>query len=125
MVGSVGVEFPDTREGVQPDLVFVSNERRGIIGDALRGAPDLVIEILSPSTAGRDRTLKLELYERQGVPEYWIVDPDEGLVDVWRFGREPDHERFAETLPVRLGTERFGEIDLQAVFAPDFRRARR
>ena len=62
---------------------------------------------------------------RQDVPEYWIVDPDEGVVDVWRLGREPYHERFTETLSVRLGTERFGEIDLQAVFAPDFRRARR
>ncbi len=63
----------------------MSGERLGIIGDAsLRGAPDLVVEITSPSTAGRDRTIKLEPYERQGVPEYWIVDPNEGVVDVWR-----------------------------------------
>ena len=120
LVAPVGVEFPDTREGVQPDLLFVSNERLGIIGDAsVRGAPDLVIEILSPSTAGRDRTIKLELYERQGVREYWIVDPAENAVDVRRFGRESVHERFTETLPVRLGTEEVGSIDLEAVFAPD------
>ena len=106
----------------------MSSERRGIIGEAsLRGAPDLVIDwsprsgsILSPSTAGRDRTIKLELYERQGVREYWIVDPAEGAVDVWRFGSESVHERFTETLPVRLGAERVGEIDVRAVFAPGF-----
>ncbi len=98
----------------------MSGERLGIIGDAsLRGVPDLVVEILSPSTAGRDRTIKLELYERQGVPEYWIVDPDEGVVDVWRFGEEPSHERFSGTLPVRLGAEDVGVIDLEAMFAAD------
>ena len=121
LIAAVGVEFPDTGEGVQPDLVFVSNERRGIIGDAtLRGAPDLVIEIISPSTAGRDRTIKLELYERQGVREYWIVDPDENAIDVWRFGDQTMRERFTDSLPVRHGTERVGEIDLRTVFASGF-----
>ncbi len=116
----VGVEFPATGEGVQPDLMFVSNERRGIIGEAgIVGAPDLVMEILSPSTAIRDRTIKLRLYERQGVGEYWIVDPDENAIDVWRFGEQPAHERFTGTLPVRLGAEAVGVIDLEAVFAPD------
>ena len=116
-----GVEFPATGEGVQPDLLFVSNERRGLITDPeLTGAPDLVVEILSPSTASRDRGLKLRLYERQGVREYWIVDPDENTLDVWRFGEDPAHERFTEALPVRLGTEEVGVIDLESVFAPDF-----
>ena len=61
---------------LQPDLIFVSNERSHIITeDNIRGAPDLVIEILSPSTADRDRTFKRTLYERYGVREYWIFDP--------------------------------------------------
>jgi len=115
-----GVEFPRTGDGVQPDLLFVSNDRRGLITNAgLTGAPDLVVEILSRATASRDRGLKLRLYERQGVHEYWIVDPDENTVDVWRFGEDPAHERFTEVLPVRLGTEEAGVIDLESVFAPD------
>ena len=60
---------------VQPDLIFVSNERSQIITHAnIQGAPDLVVEILSPSTATRDRTFKRTLYARHGVREYWMVD---------------------------------------------------
>lgn len=59
----------------QPDLLFVSNERASIITSAaIMGAPDLVMEILSPSTQYYDLTKKKELYERFGVREYWIVD---------------------------------------------------
>jgi Uma2 family endonuclease len=59
-----------------PDLVFVSSERSSIVRDhAIVGAPDLLVEILSPSTARRDRTVKLRLYARFAVAHYWIVDP--------------------------------------------------
>ena len=60
---------------VQPDLIFVFSERAHIIGDYIRGAPDLLVEILSPSTAGYDRTTKRNLYARHGVGEYWLIDP--------------------------------------------------
>ena len=62
---------------VQPDLLFVSRKREYLLsgGENVRGAPDLVIEILSPATADRDRGYKRELYGRHGVTEYWLVDP--------------------------------------------------
>ena len=111
------VEFPATGDRVQPDILFISKERRRIVGEKhVTGAPDLVVEILSPSTAHRDRGVKLDLYARQGVREYWIVDPDEDVVDVWRFGHEAGHERFTDDLPVRLGPNRVGTIHLDDVF---------
>ncbi|HID87659.1 MAG TPA: Uma2 family endonuclease [Anaerolineae bacterium] len=68
---------------VQPDILFVSHERRGIIGEQnISGAPDLVIEILSPATEERDRGIKLQLYCRHGVRECWLVDPEERTVEV-------------------------------------------
>ena len=113
----VGVEFPTTEEGVQPDLVFVSKRRGGILADPwIRGAPDLVIEILSPSTAHRDRGVKRKLYERQGVEQYWIIDPEASAVEVWTFGADPGFERFTETMTVRLSGEEIGEIDLVGIF---------
>ena len=122
-ISPVGVEFPATSEGVQPDLVFVSNERRGIIADlTLKGPPDLVIEVVSPDTARRDRGLKHRLYARRGIAQYWIVDPEADAVEVHRFGDEPAFERFTEAVPVRLGTKAadvLGEVDLEAVFRRD------
>ena len=61
---------------VEPDLLFISKERTGIIAALnVQGAPDLVGEIHSPSTAQRDLTAKRELYARHGVKEYWPIDP--------------------------------------------------
>ena len=66
---------------VQPDLLFVSNERSHIVTAAnVRGAPDLVVEIRSPSTASRDWSIKRDLYAKYGVKEYWVVDPVERRV---------------------------------------------
>ena len=69
---------------VQPDLLFISNERaHSITPDNIQGAPDLVVEILSPATAERDRNVKFELYAEHGVHEYWIVDPDARTITVF------------------------------------------
>jgi Uma2 family endonuclease len=70
---------------VEPDLIYVSHERDSILTAAnLQGAPDLVVEVLSPSTRRRDELLKRGLYERAGVAEYWVVDPVAETVKVYR-----------------------------------------
>jgi Uma2 family endonuclease len=70
---------------VQPDLIIVSRAREHIISPrAIEGAPDVLVEILSPSSLDRDSYIKRKLYERCGVREYWIVDPDHGSLEVWR-----------------------------------------
>jgi Uma2 family endonuclease len=72
---------------VQPDLMFISNERSYIItADNIQGAPDLVIEILSPSTAVHDRDYKLRLYAQHGVREYWVMDTVAKTIEVLRPG---------------------------------------
>ena len=117
----IGVEFPETEEGVQPDIVFVSRQRaRVLVEEGIRGAPDLVIEILSPSTANRDRMIKKKLYERQGVSQYWIVDADDGSVEVWDFDvRATKPTRYLDRLPVSVGTKPVGEISLAEIFEPE------
>jgi len=68
--------YLDQKNAFQPDLIFISNANfYKIEEDGLHGAPDLVIEILSPSTAKYDLRKKKAVYERCGVKEYWIVDP--------------------------------------------------
>lgn len=68
---------------VQPDILFISNERRSIITEKyLSGAPDLIVEILSPSSLERDKLVKRNLYAKHGVKEYWIVDPVGKQVEV-------------------------------------------
>lgn len=74
---------------LQPDLLFVSNDRASIITTQnIRGAPDLVVEVLSPSTAERDRIYKRSLYARYGVRECWIVSPEEKTIEVMELSRE-------------------------------------
>ena len=69
---------------VQPDLIFISKENYQILTDLnIQGAPDLLIEILSPSTKENDRIFKKHIYERFGVKEYWIVDPESETVEIW------------------------------------------
>lgn len=66
----------------QPDIVFIAKERRSIITEAnVQGAPDLIVEIVSPTSDRRDRQTKFALYARFGVAHYWIVDPRLRLLD--------------------------------------------
>lgn len=76
------VLFTDT-DVVQPDVMFVSTERDHIRTPAnIQGAPDLIVEILSPSSSRRDWREKRELYGQHGVLEYWIIDPANRIVSV-------------------------------------------
>ncbi len=86
---------------VQPDILFVREDRLGIVGETyIEGAPDLAIEVLSPSNQAHDRSLKYLLYEEAGVPEYWIIDPLDRTVEVYvlqdgtyeQFGKWSDGE---------------------------------
>ncbi len=80
------VVLSDT-DTVEPDLLFISRDRMDIITRLnIQGAPDLVVEIHSPSTAQRDLTAKRELYARHGVREYWPVDPEARTVRVLLLG---------------------------------------
>ena len=70
---------------VEPDLVFVSKERSSIVTERnIQGSPDIVVEILSEGTEKRDRREKFALYERFGVPEYWIVDPEKEAIQIFQ-----------------------------------------
>ena len=72
---------------VQPDVFFISSERSSIVSKrGVEAAPDLVIEILSESTAGRDRDVKMRIYARHGVPRYWIVDADARTIEIYALG---------------------------------------
>lgn len=73
----------------QPDILFISKDRLDVITEKnIQGAPDLVIEILSPSTGSRDKVEKSRLYYTHGVKEYWIVDPDSKVIDVFMPGEK-------------------------------------
>jgi len=68
---------------LQPDLIFISNARAGIIQeDWIAGPPDLVVEVLSPSTTAHDRVTKLPIYAQAGVTEVWFIDPKAKTVEV-------------------------------------------
>jgi len=73
---------------LQPDLLFVSQGRRHIIQERIEGAPDLVVEVLSPGSAIRDRTEKAVWYGQYGVREYWLVDPETRTIEVRRLSTE-------------------------------------
>jgi Uma2 family endonuclease len=82
---------------VQPDLILVLERNSSILMDVVRGVPDLVVEVLSPSTEKMDRGLKMETYARHGIGEYWIVDIPQSVIEIYRLDRVAMAYRLVET----------------------------
>jgi len=106
---------------VQPDLVVVRRARAQLItARALEGAPDLAIEILSPTSRVQDRKVKRELYARFGVREYWLVDPDEKTVELLVLGAQTydRHAVLGERDTLLSAEFPQVQIELAELFAP-------
>lgn len=105
---------------VVPDLIYISNENKNIITRAnIQGAPDLIIEILSPSNRIYDLELKRDLYEKYGVKEYWIIDPDEEMVEVYSLSghRYPASLVYKKDQIIKAGIIPGLELALKEVFS--------
>ena len=105
---------------VQPDILFVSKDRYHIRTRAnIQGAPDLIVEILSPSSARWDWGYKRELYARHGVREYWIVDPTNHLVTVMELqdGKLEIDQTLSEDNTARSSVLEGFEANLVEIFA--------
>ena len=105
----------DVRTVVEPDLSVICDPAK-IDEHGCKGAPDLVIEILSPSTSRMDRLVKYDLYQRAGVREYWIVDPDTRAVQVHTLEEGLYHAAQVFTGTVPVGVLEDCVIDLKEVF---------
>lgn len=105
----------------QPDILFVSAAHAAIIGDrTIDGAPDLIVEVLSPSNAYYDLRHKKHVYHESGVEEYWIVDPIEQVVEIYELPRNVHVPVRSATIGERVESaviEGFA-IDIVEVFAP-------
>jgi Uma2 family endonuclease len=79
-----GVHLPNQPVPVEPDILFIHKQRLHIVGEkVVEGVPDLIVEILSPSSIGYDRETKFEVYQKAGVPEYWLVDYQKRVIEVF------------------------------------------
>jgi Uma2 family endonuclease len=87
LLAPMDVIFSDL-DVVEPDLVYLGPGSRAATADWVRGVPDLLIEVLSPPTRRHDEVRKRALYERCGVAEYWLVDPEAEAVKVYRLAGE-------------------------------------
>ena len=106
---------------VQPDLLFIAQERISIIGEKnIQGAPDLVVEILSENTAYRDAIQKKKLYARSGVKECWLVAPEDRLVEVYTLKDKGEYQllkTYAEENVIESQVVKGLKIELSKVFA--------
>lgn len=100
LVAPFEIHLPDIARPVQPDVLFITAERAPRPGAAdFTGAPDLIVEVLSQSTARTDRLVKFGAYERAGVREYWLVDPRTHSVEVYSLSEEGTYEMAGQYTP--------------------------
>ena len=104
---------------VKPDIIVVCDKNK-IKRRNIEGAPDLVVEILSPSTAKNDRTLKYELYKKSGVREYWIVDPYNLEIDVHSFEKDEMNYYFYENFEENSEEEQKNLLEI-GIFNGEFK----
>src|SRR5262249_35719078 len=103
----VDVFFTD-RDVVEPDVLFIAQANLGRVElPFVRGAPDVVVEVSSPTTRRLELVRKRELYERHGVPEYWYVDLDAERVEIYRLG---EADRYGPPTIVRRGDRLTSEV---------------
>lgn len=117
MISPIDVQLDcDSRTMVQPDVVVVC-DRDKVIERCIYGAPDLVIEVISKSSAKRDAVIKLNKYLAAGVREYWMIDPNREKVLVYRFQKEeyPVIYGFDSQVPVGIWDDGFS-IDFREVY---------
>lgn len=102
---------------VQPDIMVICNQDK-LDEKGCVGAPDLIVEILSPSTAKKDLTIKRELYEENGVKEYWVIYPKEEIVEVFTLaeGKYNLPQTYVNLDKIQVHTLPGLEIDLKEVF---------
>lgn len=105
---------------VQPDLAIVRRARREVISKrGIEGPPDIVAEILSPSSRGQDEFLKKTVYARFGIPEYWLVDTEHGFITIFRAEASAYRVRQRLDRASTLTSAELGEISIP--LAPIFR----
>lgn len=122
------VRFPegDEEEGeirtvVQPDIVVICDPSK-LDEKGCKGSPDLIMEILSPSTASKDYITKLNLYEKNKVPEYWIIHPIDKIVMVYRLSENGSYGRaevYSGADKVKVGIFDDLVVDLKGIFVSD------
>ncbi|HMK65107.1 MAG TPA: Uma2 family endonuclease [Thermodesulfobacteriota bacterium] len=108
----------EIRTVVQPDIVVVCDPSK-LDEKGCKGSPDLVMEILSPATSSIDHIVKLNLYEKNKVPEYWIIHPTDKIVMVYRLSENGSYGRadvYSEKDKVKVGIFKDFVIELKEIF---------
>ena len=110
----IDLQLSDT-DVVQPDILVVLSDNDIVTDTRIRGVPDLVIEILSPSNRSYDQQLKKQLYQQHGIPEYWIVDGAEKTVEQNILGEAGSYVASSQSKAIHVSRVR-ASVDLTRVW---------